>query len=50
LAGEENVFLVPFILDDVAAIPSFNLPDGIHPNATGQRIIAENVMDFLLAV
>jgi|SRR5215472_13267431 len=23
--------------------PSLNLPDGIHPNAAGQKILAENV-------
>jgi acyl-CoA thioesterase I len=39
---------IPFILDEVAAVPEFNLPDGIHPNATGQRIIADNVAEFIL--
>lgn len=32
LAQEEDVLLIPFILDGVAAIPALNLADGIHPN------------------
>jgi hypothetical protein len=38
---------VPYLLDHVAGDPSLNLPDGIHPNAEGQRILAENVWHVL---
>jgi acyl-CoA thioesterase-1 len=31
----------------VAGDPSLNLADGIHPNAAGQRILAENVWHVL---
>jgi acyl-CoA thioesterase I len=48
VADLESVMFIPFILDEVAAVPEFNLPDGIHPNATGQRIIADNVAEFIL--
>jgi acyl-CoA thioesterase-1 len=38
-----RVALVPFILEGVAGVPSLNQTDGIHPNADGTRIVAENV-------
>ncbi|GAB4336919.1 MAG: arylesterase [Flammeovirgaceae bacterium] len=47
IAKEYNAALVPFLLDGVAANPSLNLPDGIHPNAKGQVIVAENVWKVL---
>jgi acyl-CoA thioesterase-1 len=31
----------------VAGDPSLNLSDGIHPNAAGQKILAENVWRVL---
>jgi hypothetical protein len=40
--------LIPFFLENVAAIPSLNLPDWIHPTAEWYAIIAEQVLDFLL--
>ncbi len=43
LATKNGAALVPYLLDGVAGDPSLNLPDGIHPNAAGQRILAENV-------
>jgi acyl-CoA thioesterase-1 len=43
LAREYGVPLVPFLLDRVAGVPSLNQRDGIHPNADGARIVAENV-------
>ncbi|MEX0332370.1 MAG: arylesterase [Puniceicoccaceae bacterium] len=43
LAAEESVQLLDFLLEDVAARPELNLADGIHPNAKGQRLIAENL-------
>jgi len=47
LAGELGVPLVPFLLEGVAAEPELNLPDGIHPNAEGQRLVAGNVLPAL---
>jgi len=47
LAREYDADLVPFLLDGVAAIPRFNLEDGIHPNIEGQRIVARNVWEVL---
>jgi acyl-CoA thioesterase-1 len=43
LAAKNQAALVPYLLEGVSGNPSLNLPDGIHPNATGQRILAENV-------
>src|ERR1700741_1150754 len=43
LAAKNNAALVPYLLQGVAGNPSLNLPDGIHPNAAGQKILAENV-------
>lgn len=47
LADEFNLVLMPFMLDQVAAIPELNLPDGIHPNERGHAIIARNLMPYL---
>ena len=47
LAAKNRATLVPYLLDGVAGDPSLNLPDGIHPNAAGQRILAENVWRIL---
>ena len=43
VAAEKDVLLVPFLLEGVAAEPALNLEDGIHPNAEGYRVVAENV-------
>jgi acyl-CoA thioesterase I len=47
LATKTNAALVPYLLQGVAGDPSLNLPDGIHPNAAGQKILAENVWRVL---
>jgi acyl-CoA thioesterase I len=47
LAAKNNAALVPYLLDRVAGDPLLNLPDGIHPNAAGQKILAENVWRVL---
>src|SRR5438876_11975423 len=47
LAAKSGGALVPYLLDGVAGDPSLNLPDGIHPNGDGQRILAENVWRVL---
>ena len=47
LAAKNGAVLVPYLLEGVAGDPSLNLPDGIHPNAAGQKILAENVWRVL---
>lgn len=47
LATKNGAALVPYLLEGVAGDPSLNLPDGIHPNAAGQKILAENVWRVL---
>ncbi|MES2652547.1 MAG: arylesterase [Bacteroidota bacterium] len=43
LAEKNNMVLVPFLLDKVGGVPKLNQPDGIHPTAEGDKILAENV-------
>src|SRR5882724_2332198 len=47
LAKRNNVALVPFLLEDVAGSDALNQPDMIHPNAAGQRRVAETVWRVL---
>ena len=47
LARENDAELVPFLLDGVGGVPSLNQPDGIHPTAEGQRLMAETVWQVL---
>jgi len=47
VAKEENVDLMPFLLESVAGERSLNQADGIHPNEKGHEIIAENIYRFL---
>ena len=47
LAEKNGARLLPFLLDGVAGVPALNLPDGLHPNADGQRRVAENVWKAL---
>ena len=47
LAAKNGAVLVPYLLEGVAGDPSLNLPDGVHPNAAGQKILAENVWRVL---
>lgn len=47
VADETGARLLPFLLEGVAGKPELNLPDGIHPNAAGQRIVAETVAEAL---
>ncbi|MFD1166409.1 arylesterase [Sphingobacterium daejeonense] len=50
LAKEQNMTLVPFLLDKVAGIQNLNQADGVHPTKEGQHILAENVWAHLKAV
>ncbi|MEX2592057.1 MAG: arylesterase [Anditalea sp.] len=47
LAEEENVYLIPFLLERVGGESSLNLSDGVHPNEEGHRIVAETVWEYL---
>lgn len=50
LALKNNMVLIPFLLEGVAGIRNLNLPDGAHPSASGQKIVAENVWAILKEV
>lgn len=50
LAEKNNLHLVPFLLKGVGGERLLNLPDGIHPNAAGQKVLAENVWEVLREV
>ena len=47
LAGKNHIGLVPFLLDHVGGETKLNQNDGIHPNAAGARIVANNVWAVL---
>lgn len=47
LAQKNNTALIPFLLEGVGGISELNQPDGIHPTATGHRIVADNVWAIL---
>lgn len=47
LAQKNHAALVPYLLAGVGGDPSLNLDDLIHPNAAGQRILADNVYPAL---
>jgi len=47
LARGTKVPLIPFLLEGVAGEARLNLADGIHPNAEGQRRVAEHVWPHL---
>ena len=48
LANQENVPLIPFLLEGVGGNPVMNLPDRIHPNPAGHQKIAETVYQNLI--
>lgn len=50
LAEKHGVALYPFLLEGVAANPSLNQPDGIHPNAAGVRIMVERILPAVRAL
>lgn len=47
LASRNRGALVPYLLQGVGGEPLLNLPDHIHPNAAGHRILADNVWRVL---
>ncbi len=43
LAQKNDAILIPYLLAGVGGDPQLNLGDHIHPNAAGQRVLAETV-------
>jgi acyl-CoA thioesterase-1 len=43
LAQKYKLTLIPFLLEGVAGRREMNQPDGIHPNAVGEKVMTENV-------
>jgi len=43
VAAKEGLPLLPFLLAGVAGIPRLNQADGVHPNLTGEQIVADNI-------
>ncbi len=48
LAQQENIGLVPFLLEGVAAEDTMMQDDGLHPNSEAQPILLQNVLPALL--
>ena len=47
LAEKNRATLIPFFLEGVGGNPALNQWDRVHPNAAGQRVLAENVWRVL---
>ncbi|MBX2945043.1 MAG: arylesterase [Cyclobacteriaceae bacterium] len=47
LAKKNKATLIPFLLEGVGGNEKLNLPDGIHPNVEGHKIIATNLVNFI---
>lgn len=47
LAANNQIDLIPFLLENVGGISHLNQADGIHPNPKGHKIVAENVWKIL---
>ncbi|HEV2841629.1 MAG TPA: arylesterase [Chthoniobacterales bacterium] len=47
LAEKNDAALIPYLLEGVGGDPELNLPDRVHPNAAGQRVLAQNVWRVL---
>jgi acyl-CoA thioesterase-1 len=47
LAKEYKLARIPFVLDGVGGHADLTQPDGIHPTAEGDRIVASTVMQYL---
>ncbi len=50
LAEENDLALVPFLLEEVGGEREMNLPDGVHPNPAGHERMAETVWPVLREV
>ncbi|QXP62036.1 arylesterase [Polaribacter sp. HaHaR_3_91] len=47
LATKNDLYLVPFLLENVGGISDLNQKDGIHPTKEGHQILAKNVWTVL---
>jgi acyl-CoA thioesterase I len=47
VSKDKKVPYLPFYIRDVAAIPSLNIADGIHPNVAGHQKVANRVYVFI---
>jgi acyl-CoA thioesterase-1 len=47
LAKKNHAAVVPYLLDGVAGTPELNLPDRVHPNAAGHKILLQNMWRIL---
>src|SRR5678809_849825 len=43
VADKNQILFIPFLLQGVGGEPELNQTDGIHPNAKGHKIVADNV-------
>ena len=50
LATQNNMTLIPFLLEGVGGVKALNQQDAIHPNVEGAKIVAENVWKVLEGV
>lgn len=48
--ANDNVTLIPFVLEGVGGVDRLMQSDGIHPTADGQRVVAQNVWTYLQPV
>ncbi len=47
-AREENVVLIPFLLEGVAGNPNLNQADGVHPTAEGYRAAVDHIFPYVV--
>lgn len=47
VAKKQDATLIPFLLKDVGGVKDLNLPDRIHPNIEGQKLVARNVWEVI---
>jgi acyl-CoA thioesterase I len=47
LAKKYDLPLIPFLLEGVGGVAKLNLPDGIHPNQAGHKVMAQTVLKVL---
>ena len=50
ITEKNKVRLIPFLLEGVGGEPDLNIPDGIHPNEEGHKIVTRNVWSVLKEV
>lgn len=48
IARNHDVIRIPFFLEGVAGRPELNRSDGLHPNAEGYRVVARQVLPYVL--